>query len=55
MKCPALRGNPEGLNAEQIRAYLKAEKPVGDVLQGMRTFGVVKTRGRGKATEYVVG
>jgi len=36
-------------------AYLKAEKPVGDVLQGMRTFGVVKTRGRGKATEYVVG
>jgi hypothetical protein len=46
--------HPEGLNAEQIRAYLKADKPIGDVLQGMRTSGVVRTDGRGKATQYFV-
>jgi hypothetical protein len=50
-----LTEHPEGLNAEQIRAYVKAEKPIGDVLPGMRTSGVVQTRGHGRATEYVVG
>ena len=44
----------EGLSAEELRAYLKPEKPIGDVLQGMRTSGVVITRGRGKAIRYFV-
>lgn len=50
-----LHEHPEGgLTAEQLRASLKAEKPIGDILQGMRTSGVVKTHGRGKATQYFV-
>ena len=44
--------HPEGLSAEQIRVYLQAEKPLGDVLQGMRRQRVIHTRGRGKATRY---
>lgn len=44
----------EGLNAEQIRAYLKPEKPIGDTLQGMRKNGVVRTQGSGKEMQYFV-
>jgi hypothetical protein len=35
--------HPEGLSAEQIRVYLKAEKPLGNTLQGMRRAHVVTT------------
>jgi hypothetical protein len=46
--------HPEGLSAEEIRAYLKPEKPIGDTLQGMRVQEKVKTRGRGKEMRYFV-
>jgi hypothetical protein len=44
----------EGLSAEQIRAYLTPEKPIGDILQRMRIAGVVKTLGSGKGLRYVI-
>ena len=44
----------EGLNAEEIRVHLKADKPIGDTLQGMRRAGIIKTRGTGRAMRYVV-
>jgi hypothetical protein len=49
-----LSAQGEGLSAEEIRAYLKPEKPIGDTLQGMRKAGVVKTRGSGKDMRYCV-
>src|SRR6266704_1605643 len=50
-----LAEHAEGLGAEEIRAYLKPAKPLGDTLRGMRRNGVVKTRGTGKDTRYFVG
>ena len=47
-----LQMHPEGLTAEQLRASLAPERPLGDVLQGMRRQRVIHTRGRGKATRY---
>jgi hypothetical protein len=44
--------HPEGLSAEQIRAYLQPGKRLGDVLQGMRTQKKVDTRGTGKDLRY---
>jgi hypothetical protein len=49
-----LREHPEGLSAEEIRAYLKPENPIGDTLQGMRRQGKVHTRGQGKDIQYFV-
>jgi hypothetical protein len=49
-----LQEHPEGLSAEQIRVYLKAETPLGDTLQGMRKQQKVHTRGTGKAMRYFV-
>jgi len=49
-----LGAHPEGLSAEEIRVYLKAEKPLGDTLQGMRKQQKVHTRGTGKAMRYFV-
>ena len=46
--------HPEGLTAEQIRAYLQPERPLADTLQGMRRQGKVRTSGQGKAMRYVV-
>jgi len=46
--------HPEGLSPEQIRVYLNAEKPIGDVLQGMRRAGVVQLRGEGYQKRYFV-
>ena len=46
--------HPEGLTAEQIRAYLQPERPLADTLQGMRRQGKVRTSGQGKALRYVV-
>jgi hypothetical protein len=48
-----LRAHPEGLRAEEIRVYLKADKPIGDMLQGMRKAGVVTTRGQRPDVRYV--
>jgi hypothetical protein len=47
-----LSEHPEGLSSEQIRVHLNAEKPIGDVLQGMRRAGVVQLRGEGYQKRY---
>ena len=47
-----LQEHPEGLSAEDIRVYLKPEKPLGDTLQGMRKQQRVRTHGTGKALRY---
>jgi len=47
-----LREHPAGLSAEEIRGYLRPDKPLGDVLQGMRRQNKVTIRGSGKATRY---
>jgi hypothetical protein len=49
-----LGAHPEGLSAEELRVFLRAEKPLGDTLQGMRRQGRVYTRGTGKALRYFV-
>jgi len=49
-----LEEHPEGLSAEEIRVYLRPEKPLGDTLQGMRRQGKVHTRGKGKDMRYFV-
>jgi hypothetical protein len=47
-----LQAHPEGLSPEDIRVYLKPEKPLGDTLQGMRKQQKVSTQGTGKALRY---
>jgi hypothetical protein len=47
-----LEEHPEGLDATELRVYLKAEKPLGDTLQGMRKHGAIRTQGSGKETRY---
>ena len=49
-----LGAHPGGLSAEQLRASLQPEKPLGDVLQGMRRQRVVHTRGQGREMVYVL-
>jgi len=49
-----LSEHPEGLSAEQIRAYLQPETPLGDTLQGMQKGGVVTTHGEGRRKRYFV-
>jgi transposase-like protein len=50
-----LQEHGDGLSAEEIRVYLRPDRPLGDVLQGMRRQQVVTTRGRGKDTRYYLG
>jgi hypothetical protein len=47
-----LREHPEGLTAEQIRAYLSPECPIGDILSGMRRTHAVRTQQRGREIRY---
>jgi hypothetical protein len=47
-----LADHPEGLSAQEMRVYLKAEKPLGDTLAGMRRLGTVRTQGQGRETRY---
>jgi len=49
-----LGAHPEGLSAEEIRVFLRAEKPLGDTLQGMRKQQKVRTQGTGRAVRYFV-
>jgi len=49
-----LAKHPEGLTAEQIRAFLQPERPLADTLQGMRRQGKVRASGQGKAMRYMV-
>ena len=49
-----LEQHPEGLSAEQIRAYVSPERPIGDILSGMRRTGAVQTVGQGHNIRYVL-
>jgi hypothetical protein len=49
-----LGAHPEGLSAEEIRAYLKPERPLGDTLQSLRKRARVRTEGRGRDMRYFV-
>jgi predicted transcriptional regulator len=48
-----LAAHPEGLSADELRVYLKATKPIGDILSGMKKTGAVTTQGEGKPLRYV--
>jgi len=47
-----LREHPEGLSASELRVYLKAEKPIGDTLQGMERTGKLRGVGSGQQKRY---
>ena len=49
-----LGAHPEGLSAEQIRAFLQPDKPLGDTLQSLRKRARVRTQGEGRAMRYFV-
>lgn len=49
-----LREHPEGLTAEELRVYLKSQKPLGDTLQGMVRQHLLEKEGRGNAVRYTV-
>jgi hypothetical protein len=49
-----LGAHPEGLSAEEIRAYLKPERPLGDTLQSLRKRARVRTEGQGRDLRYFV-
>jgi hypothetical protein len=46
--------HPEGLSAEQIRAFLQPERPLGDTLQSLRKREQVRTQGQGRELRYFV-
>jgi hypothetical protein len=48
-----LQEHPQGLSAEELRVYLKPERPLGDVLQGMVRQGLVVRQGDRKGGRYV--
>jgi predicted transcriptional regulator len=43
---------PGGLTAEQLRGYLSPERPIGDLLSGMRRTGAVAASGEGRQLRY---
>lgn len=47
-----LAAHPDGLSAEQIRGFLTPDKPLGDLLAGMRRLGTVRTEGQGRTLRY---
>jgi hypothetical protein len=49
-----LGAHPEGLSAEQIRVYVSPERPIGDILNGMRRTGAVQAFGQGRKLRYVL-
>jgi hypothetical protein len=48
-----LQEHQGGLTAEELRFYLKPERPLGDVLQGMVRQGRVVRQGDRKGGRYV--
>jgi len=48
-----LREHPEGLTAEEIRFYLKPQKPLGDTLQGMVRQGLLTRDNNRKGGRYL--
>ena len=49
-----LAAHPNGLSAEQIRAALAPERPIGNILLGMRRTGAVQVLGQGRTRRYVL-
>jgi hypothetical protein len=49
-----LAAHPDGLSAEQIRVYVSPERPIGDILSGMKRTGAVQTIGHGRRLRYVL-
>ena len=47
-----LESYPQGLSASEMRVYLKAEKPLGDTLQGMERLGTLTGVGSGREKKY---
>jgi len=47
-----LAEHPEGLSAEELRVYVKAEKGIGDILGGMKARGTIIMYGQGKRARY---
>ena len=47
-----LAEHPEGLTAEEIRFYLRPERPLGDILGGMRLTRAVRWEGAGTQRRY---
>jgi hypothetical protein len=48
-----LAAHPEGLTAEEVRVYAKADRPVGDILAGMKRRGEARTHGQGRQMRYM--
>jgi hypothetical protein len=48
-----LKEHPEGLSAEELRVYLKPQKPLGDTLQGMVRQHLLTKQGSGKEVRYL--
>ena len=49
-----LQAHPDGLSAEAIRVYVRAQRPIGDTLAGMIRGGVITAQGRRAERRYVV-
>jgi hypothetical protein len=49
-----LRAHPEGLSAEALRVYVHAQRPIGDMLAGMRKGGVIRALGPRTQRRYVL-
>lgn len=49
-----LQDHPEGLTAEDLRFYLKPERPLGDTLQGMVRQGLLVRQGDRTGGHYLV-
>ena len=49
-----LAAHPEGLSAEQIRVYVSPDRPIGDILSGMRRTRAVQKVGQGRNIRYVL-
>jgi hypothetical protein len=47
-----LQSHSEGLSAEELRVYLKSEKPIGDTLQGMVRTGKLRGVDSGQQKKY---
>jgi hypothetical protein len=48
-----LGAHPAGLSAEELRVYLKPQKPLGDTLQGMVRQGLLVRQGDRKGGRYL--
>jgi hypothetical protein len=49
-----LAAHPEGLTAEEVRVHARADRPLGDILLGMKRKGQTRTQGKGKQMRYVL-